>query len=324
MRPRSVLFTLLAVWLGAEYSFAVRIIQSNDDGWAELYLRSFHDALIDAGHDAVVSAPADDKSGTGESLVVSKICPVSSFTRCSSGSKGRRPGPRREPCQYKSCAANSPPFGSNGTSPRLNWVNSFPVTAMRYGINCFGPGIWDGRPAELAVAGPNLGTNGALSMFQSGTISAAVYAAHVARIPAIAFSGASLGSLPWNTSPSPRRSSVYAQLATILVDAIVASGPPYLPDDIFLNVNFPKVEGACQEVGDFKWVMSRINPGMFSARDTVICGTNRLPTNWQVMRSGGCRISLSVADASDRTTASADKQEVVAKKLWGMWSCVLP
>lgn len=43
----------------------IRIIQSNDDGWAELYLRSLNDALIDAGHDAVVSAPADNKSGSG-------------------------------------------------------------------------------------------------------------------------------------------------------------------------------------------------------------------------------------------------------------------
>lgn len=43
-------------------SHAARIIQANDDGWAELYLRSFHYALIDAGHDAVVSAPAENES----------------------------------------------------------------------------------------------------------------------------------------------------------------------------------------------------------------------------------------------------------------------
>lgn len=43
-------------------SQATRIIQSNDDGWAEMYLRTFHDTLIDAGHDAVVSAPADNES----------------------------------------------------------------------------------------------------------------------------------------------------------------------------------------------------------------------------------------------------------------------
>lgn len=44
---------------------AARIVQSNDDGWAELYLRSFNDALNEAGHDVVLSAPADNQSGTG-------------------------------------------------------------------------------------------------------------------------------------------------------------------------------------------------------------------------------------------------------------------
>jgi len=46
---------------------AIRIIQANDDGWAELYARSFHDELLSAGHDAVLSCPADNKSGTGKS-----------------------------------------------------------------------------------------------------------------------------------------------------------------------------------------------------------------------------------------------------------------
>lgn len=46
----------------------IRIIQSNDDGWAELYLRSFHDSLLSGGHDAVVSAPAENQSGRSKSL----------------------------------------------------------------------------------------------------------------------------------------------------------------------------------------------------------------------------------------------------------------
>lgn len=45
----------------------IRIIQSNDDGWAELYLRSFHDSLLSGGHDAVVSAPAENQSGRSKS-----------------------------------------------------------------------------------------------------------------------------------------------------------------------------------------------------------------------------------------------------------------
>lgn len=44
----------------------IRIVQSNDDGWAELYTRSLHDALTADGHQVVLSAPAENKSGTGK------------------------------------------------------------------------------------------------------------------------------------------------------------------------------------------------------------------------------------------------------------------
>lgn len=53
--------------LGALGAQAVRIIQSNDDGWAESYIRTLNDALNEAGHDVVLSAPADNKSGSSES-----------------------------------------------------------------------------------------------------------------------------------------------------------------------------------------------------------------------------------------------------------------
>ena len=57
------LVALLPV-IGAQ---GIRIIQSNDDGWAEQYVRSFHNALIASGHDAVLSAPAENKSGSSKS-----------------------------------------------------------------------------------------------------------------------------------------------------------------------------------------------------------------------------------------------------------------
>lgn len=60
MRVAAILFGLAV--LSAQ---GARILQSNDDGWAELYVRSFHDALNEAGHDVVLSAPAENMSGTG-------------------------------------------------------------------------------------------------------------------------------------------------------------------------------------------------------------------------------------------------------------------
>jgi 5'/3'-nucleotidase SurE len=45
---------------------AANILLSNDDGWAELNIRTFYNALTSAGNSVVISAPADNRSGTGE------------------------------------------------------------------------------------------------------------------------------------------------------------------------------------------------------------------------------------------------------------------
>jgi len=43
----------------------IRIIQSNDDGWAEIQARTFFNSLSAAGHQVVLSGPAENQSGTG-------------------------------------------------------------------------------------------------------------------------------------------------------------------------------------------------------------------------------------------------------------------
>ncbi|KAI9149504.1 Acid phosphatase [Paramyrothecium foliicola] len=281
---------------------AIRIVQSNDDGWAELYLRSFNDALRASGHNVVVSAPADNKSGTS--------------------SLDFAPSDRRQACQYDSCPANSGPTGNNATRPDLNWVNSFPVTSMRYGIDEFGPKLWNGAAPELAVAGPNVGSNLWLQVPFSGTVGAAAYAAHEAGIPALAFSSLEEGRLAWNVSPVPVRSRVYGELAAILTNKVIASGKPYLPDDVFLNVNFPVVTGECENVADFKWVLSRINPGIVSAPDVEWCGDDRLPTESEVLDTDGCYIAVSIGDAADKTTVNDDRQAIVLNKLRDFLTCL--
>ena len=44
---------------------STNIVLSNDDGWAEINVRIFYDLLSRAGNSVVLSAPADNKSGTG-------------------------------------------------------------------------------------------------------------------------------------------------------------------------------------------------------------------------------------------------------------------
>jgi hypothetical protein len=193
---------------------------------------------------------------------------------------------------------------------------------MRYGIDTTGPQFWNGEAPELAVSGPNVGSNLYLAVHFSGTVGTAVYAAKNKKIPAIAFSGKSDGTLAWNTDPVPQRSKVYAQLAAQLTDAVIASGKPYLPEDVFLNVNFPEVNDKCNEASQFKWVLSRINIGLFSASDVKTCGNTRLPTELSVVDEDGCYISISVGDANDKTTAPAEKQAVVLEKLGRMLTCL--
>lgn len=205
---------------------------------------------------------------------------------------------------------------------RLNWVNSYPVTSARYGLDTFGPQIWNNNPAELVVSGPNVGSNLWLQVPFSGTVGVAVYAAHEAKIPSIAFSGASDGALSYDTVPAPTRSLVYAALAQTLTDAVLAAGKPYLPDDVWLNVNFPAVEGSCTDPSQFTWVLSRINLGWFSPPDVDHCGTTRLPTETDVILHGGCQISVSVGDAADKTTTSAEKQKIVRDKLSPILKCL--
>ncbi|RFU79596.1 acid phosphatase [Trichoderma arundinaceum] len=292
----------LAIIIPALAAQGARIVQSNDDGWAELYVRSFNNALNASGHDVVLSAPADDNSGTGSS--------------------DEPPTPRKDPCQYNSCPGNGDTIGHNATRPDLNWVNSFPVTAMKYGLSIFGPQLWNGSAPDFAVSGPNVGTNVFVQLPFSGTVNAAAFAAHEAGIPSIAFSAASTGRLPFDTNPVPLRSSLYAQLATQLTNKVISSGKPYLPSDVFLNVNFPKVEGNCTDVSNFKWVLSRVNPGIISPPDVEFCNGNRLPTELSVITHSGCFISVSVGDAKDKTTASSDKQAVVLGKLRDILTCL--
>lgn len=297
MRPGVLLAAALAL-----PAHGIRVVQSNDDGWAELYIRTLNSALLSAGHAVVLSAPAEDRSGFG--------------------SRDEPPAPRADPCEYDSCPAGAGPVGANRTRPDLHWVNSFPVTAIKYGIDTFGPQLWGGAAPELAVTGPNVGANLWLAVPFSGTVGAACFAAHDAGIPAIAFSGASDQRAAWDVSPVPNRSLVYAQLATALTDRIVASGKPYLPKGVFLNVNFPKVEGACADASKFRWVLSRINPGALSPPDVEWCGSERLPTELHVAAQDGCYISVSVGDASDKTTVNDDRQKVVLDKLRDMLVCL--
>lgn len=283
---------------------AIRIIQGNDDGWAEKNVRVLHDALVDAGHNVVLSAPADNQSGRG--------------------SLDKEPTTRTTACEYDSCSAEGNGAGGhNLTNPRLNWVNSYPVTAIRYGISDFAQSFFENQPPELAVTGPNVGSNLDIQVPFSGTVGAAVYAVEQG-IPAIAFSGLSGARTAWD-APTPLESQVYADLALNLTSAIIESGKPYLPYNTFLNVNFGEVDAkTCNDASRFEFVLSRINvqAPLLSDDDVSTCGEATLPREREVVKSKGCWVSVSVGNAIDKTTATADVQADVLNRLQGLLSCL--
>ena len=118
-------------------------------------------------------------------------------------------------------------------------------------------------------------------------------------------------------------SQVYADLALNVTQTIISSGAPYLPVNVWLNINFPEVtETKCNNPAQFKFILTRINWGIFSQKDVQWCGSDRLPTETDVILRKQCLVSISVGDAADKTTVDAARQKVVLDKLKPILSCL--
>ncbi|RDW65128.1 5' SurE family protein [Coleophoma cylindrospora] len=282
---------------------AVNVVLSNDDGWAEINVRQFYDTLTSGGDSVVLSAPAENESGTG--------------------SLTGTPSTLTEACEFDSCASGSPAYGSNSSNTRLNYVNSYPATAMAYGINTLSETYFGGSP-DIAVAGPNVGANLGAAVWVSGTVGATTAAVKLG-IPGIAFSGTTGAQTAWDVSPVPSYSTVYAELSANITNTLIASGTPYLPTDIWLNVNFPaSTDTSCTSAADFSFVLSRIfTATIISSDDAVTCGNGgRLPTETAVVGTSGCYASISVGSVNLDIDASAADQTTVLEKLSSILSCL--
>ncbi|KAL9608357.1 MAG: hypothetical protein Q9167_006813, partial [Letrouitia subvulpina] len=232
-----------------------------------------------------------------------------------------------QPCEFNSCPSGSPATGFNTSNPRLNYVNSYPVTSIRYGIQTVAPKYFGSTAPDLAVAGPNVGgdffaANLGSTVLISGTVGAATEAAKEG-IPSIAFSGTSGSQTAW-TAPVDTYVSVYGALSTNVTQTLANSGKPYLPANTWLNVNFPAVDTAtCNSPAKFKFVLSRINSaGSGTPADVRTCSSDRLPTESTVVKTSGCYASISVGIASSKKDASAATQSVVLTKIGKILSCL--
>lgn len=192
---------------------------------------------------------------------------------------------------------------------------------MRYGIQNLSTEFFGGLP-DIAVAGPNVGTNLGIVTSISGTVGAATEAVKEG-IPALAFSATTGSQTAWN-APAEDYMTIYADLSTAVTQALTSHGKPYLPEDVFLNVNFPAVDDRCASTGDFKFVLSRIYPAIpvVTPDDVQTCGSARLPTERSVVKNTeGCFASVSVGDSA-KGDVDATKQAFVLAKLNGILSCL--
>ena len=115
---------------------------------------------------------------------------------------------------------------SKDDDPILEYTCSgTPVDAVKLAVN----EILDRKP-DLCVSGINHGSNSSINVIYSGTMSAAVEAA-IEGIPAIGFS---LANYNWNADFEPVKSFVKSITLEVLEKK--------LPENIVLNVNFPKLE----------------------------------------------------------------------------------
>ncbi|KFA68527.1 hypothetical protein S40285_09041 [Stachybotrys chlorohalonatus IBT 40285] len=127
----------LALQVLALYVQALRIFQTNENGWAALYFRTLSNLLRANGHDIFAMAPAQNHPGSGKEL--------------------GKPAFRKKPCDYDACPPNSRRWGYNGSRTDLIWINAYPVVAMEYGIQRFSREYWNGEAADIAITGVNHG-----------------------------------------------------------------------------------------------------------------------------------------------------------------------
>ncbi|OBZ74914.1 Acid phosphatase [Grifola frondosa] len=284
----------------ATAAYATNIVISNDDGWATAQIRQQFDALASSGHNVVLSAPAFNQSGKG--------------------SLSTTPATLDQPCQFDTCPTGSPAQGCNNTDSRLNYVNAYPVDAVRHGIETIAPNVFDGSKPEFVVSGPNIGGNLGLVVLFSGTVGAACEAARQG-IPAVAFSGKSGSQVSYTTlesapnAPSSVSAHIYSELTTYFVDTLTSNAAPFLPDGVIVNVNYASID-KCRDAASYQWVFSRLITNIF-VEDVETCGSSHLPNEASVVDSG-CYASVSVISAHSKLDVNATLQGAVKDRLEGL------
>ncbi|PPQ94671.1 hypothetical protein CVT25_009432 [Psilocybe cyanescens] len=295
------LSSLLVFSLIAACTAQKKVVLTNDDGWATAQIRAEYTALQAAGFNVILSAPAENKSGTGSSTTT--------------------PTTLTSACEFNTCPSGSPATGANATDPRVNYVNAFPVDAVRFGIQTLAPKFFGTKP-DFVISGSNIGTNLG-SIGGSGTVGAASEAA-LEGIPSIAFSGSSGSQVSYTTltdttTTSTKAANIYTSLILKFTAQLLNNTGPILPAGISLNVNFASIS-SCTSASSYKFVLTRLTSSS-SATDVTTCGTNKLTAESTAITKG-CIATVSVFNASTKADVNAATQSVVLNKLQPILGCL--
>ncbi|KAH9908399.1 survival protein sure-like phosphatase/nucleotidase [Xylariomycetidae sp. FL2044] len=142
----------------------MRILLSNDDGWDQPYLRHLYEALWEMGHDAIISAPLSEHADSGARDIYDYVFNTNGHIK-------------------------GPTVGSVLPERRAYYVDSYPVTAARYGLEIHAGTFWPPGKCDLVIAASNSSWSVGARAQQSGAANIAMWAAMREGIPAIVFSG---------------------------------------------------------------------------------------------------------------------------------------
>ncbi|KAG0150131.1 hypothetical protein CROQUDRAFT_58573 [Cronartium quercuum f. sp. fusiforme G11] len=282
----------------------IKILQGNDDGWAEANIRATYQVLKQAGYQSLISSPAENKSGTGSTSA---------------------PEVRlQKEGEYNSIPPGAPATGHDPEDDHVWYVNAFPVDGIRYALDSLVDKFFAGPPS-LVLTGPNVGKNVNLMDYFSGTLGAANYAANRG-IPAIAISVRSGIRHSYRDLAANDPSYIYAGAALRIVDALVkgvGTDTSYLPPNCTLNINL-QAAGAntnCRQASDYKFVLTTTHQ-LYFGKDINFCGSSRLESEWSIMRrNSGCWASISVIHNRFMGRANPKEQEHVRSRLKNFLSC---
>ncbi|KAL5480412.1 hypothetical protein ACEPAI_1682 [Sanghuangporus weigelae] len=226
-------------------------------------------------------------------------------------------------------AENESAKGSDPDDARFNYVNSFPITAIRFDIQTAAPPFFHGTAPDLVVSGPNVGNNLDSGVLNSGNVGAATEAAKEG-FPSIAFSGSGGSIVSFTTLSQPSSSTttanVFASIGLEFVQALLAQpfsvSSPILPKNVSLNVNYSAATGACTNPDAFSFVLTRINAASSNtAADVDTCGSNRLPTESSIVAQNGCFVSASLMNATTKGDVDSATQAFVLNRLGDFLTC---